>query len=42
MKKWITNSAYGHYLTVAVRTAPKGMAGISLILMDLTMEGVTK
>lgn len=41
MKKWITNGVWADYFTVAVRTGGKGMGGISMILIEKTMPGVT-
>lgn len=42
-KKWITNGIFADYFTVAVRTgSPKdGMKGLSLLLVEKEMEGVT-
>ena len=42
-KKWITNGVFADYFTVAVRTgSPKdGMKGLSLLLVEKEMEGVT-
>ncbi len=40
-KKWITNGVFADYFTVAVRTGGKGMSGISLLLIEKTMPGVT-
>jgi alkylation response protein AidB-like acyl-CoA dehydrogenase len=40
-KKWITNGVWADYFTVAVRTGESGMAGISLLLIERTMPGVT-
>jgi len=40
-KKWITNGVFADYFTVAVRTGEKGMTGISLLLIEKTMKGVT-
>jgi len=42
MKKWITNGMYSDFATVACRTGGEGMFGISLILVELDREGVTK
>eukprot|EP00455_Lapot_gusevi_P041975 TRINITY_DN492_c0_g1_i2.p2 TRINITY_DN492_c0_g1~~TRINITY_DN492_c0_g1_i2.p2 ORF type:complete len:445 (+),score=194.37 TRINITY_DN492_c0_g1_i2:104-1438(+) len=43
IKKWITNGVFADYFTVAVRTGPEdsGMLGISLLLIEKTMKGVT-
>ncbi len=40
-KKWITNGVFADYFTVAVRTGAPGMNGISLLLIERTMPGVT-
>ncbi|KAF4680313.1 hypothetical protein FOZ63_029589 [Perkinsus olseni] len=40
-KKWITNGIWADYFTVAVRTGGPGMDGISLLLIEKTMPGVT-
>eukprot|EP01116_Phalansterium_solitarium_P001628 TRINITY_DN1143_c0_g2_i1.p1 TRINITY_DN1143_c0_g2~~TRINITY_DN1143_c0_g2_i1.p1 ORF type:complete len:536 (+),score=189.85 TRINITY_DN1143_c0_g2_i1:72-1679(+) len=40
-KKWITNAVFADYFTVAVRTGGAGMGGISLLLIERTMPGVT-
>jgi len=40
-KKWITNGVFADYFTVAVRTGGAGMGGISLLLIERTMPGVT-
>lgn len=40
-KKWITNGVYSDYFTVAVRTGGDGMKGISMILIEREMGGVT-
>jgi len=40
-KKWITNGVFADYFTVAVRTGGQGMAGISLLLIERSMPGVT-
>lgn len=40
-KKWITNGVFADYFTVACRTGDKGMGGISLLLVEKTMPGVT-
>ena len=39
-KKWITNSPFADYFTVAVRTGDEGMGGISMLLIERTMPGV--
>ncbi|KAG2199385.1 hypothetical protein INT47_001567 [Mucor saturninus] len=40
-KKWITQGAYADYYTVACRTGGQGMGGVSLLLVERTMPGVT-
>ena len=40
-KKWITNGAWADYFTVAVRTGDAGMGGISLLLIERSMPGVS-
>lgn len=40
-KKWITNGVFADYFTVAVRTGGAGMGGISMLLIEKTMPGVT-
>lgn len=40
-KKWITQGLYADYYTVACRTGGEGMAGVSLLLIERTMPGVT-
>jgi len=40
-KKWITNGVFADFFTVAVRTGGPGMGGISLLLIERTMPGVT-
>jgi len=40
-KKWITNGVFSDFFTVAVRTGGPGMGGISLLLVERTMPGVT-
>ncbi|KAK9472563.1 acyl-CoA dehydrogenase/oxidase [Dipodascopsis tothii] len=40
-KKWITNGIYADYFTVAVRTGGPGMGGVSLLLIEKTMPGVS-
>ncbi|KAI8097531.1 acyl-CoA dehydrogenase/oxidase [Halteromyces radiatus] len=39
-KKWITQGAYADYYVVAARTGGSGMAGISLLLVPRTLQGV--
>lgn len=41
MKKFITNGVYADSFTVAVRTGGKAHAGISMIVIDKTMKGIT-
>eukprot|EP00743_Colponemidia_sp_Colp-15_P000779 GILK01000860.1.p1 GENE.GILK01000860.1~~GILK01000860.1.p1 ORF type:complete len:565 (+),score=65.12 GILK01000860.1:52-1695(+) len=40
-KKWITNGVFAEYFTVAVRTGGEGPHGISLLLIEKDMPGVT-
>jgi alkylation response protein AidB-like acyl-CoA dehydrogenase len=40
-KKWITNGVYADFFTVAVRTGGPGMEGISLLLLEKGMPGIT-
>jgi len=40
-KKWITNGVFADFFTVAVRTGGSGMGGISLLLIERTMPGIT-
>ena len=40
-KKWITNGVFADYFTVAVRTGDAGMGGISMLLIERSMPGVT-
>lgn len=40
-KKWITNGIFADFFTVACRTGGPGMNGISLLLVEKTMPGVT-
>lgn len=40
-KKWITNGVFADYFTVAVRTGGPGMGGISLLLVEKSMPGVS-
>jgi len=40
-KKWITNGVFADFFTVAVRTGKKGAGGLSLLLMERDMPGVT-
>ena len=40
-KKWITNGIWADYFTVAVRTGDEGMGGISLMLLERSMAGIT-
>lgn len=39
--RWITNGVFADYFTVAVRTGGAGMAGISMLLIEKSMPGVT-
>ncbi|KAI9260497.1 acyl-CoA dehydrogenase/oxidase [Phascolomyces articulosus] len=40
-KKWITNGVFANYFTVAVRTGGPGFEGISFILIERSMPGVS-
>lgn len=40
-KKWITNGVYADYFTVACRTGEPGYEGISFLLVERDMPGVT-
>eukprot|EP00386_Alphamonas_edax_P005669 GDKI01018432.1.p1 GENE.GDKI01018432.1~~GDKI01018432.1.p1 ORF type:complete len:665 (+),score=221.15 GDKI01018432.1:116-1996(+) len=40
-KKWITNGIWADFFTVAVRTGGPGMGGISLLVIEKNMPGVT-
>ena len=40
-KKWITNGVWADFFTVAVRTGKPGMGGISMLLIEKTMPGIT-
>jgi len=40
-KKWITNGVFADFFTVACRTGGPGMGGISLLLVEKGMPGVT-
>ena len=40
-KKWITNGIWADFFTVAVRTGGEGMGGISLLLLEKSMPGIT-
>ncbi|CEP09878.1 hypothetical protein [Parasitella parasitica] len=40
-KKWITNGVYADYFCVAVRTGKPGFGGISLLLVEREMPGVS-
>eukprot|EP01090_Pellita_catalonica_P007709 TRINITY_DN18300_c0_g1_i1.p1 TRINITY_DN18300_c0_g1~~TRINITY_DN18300_c0_g1_i1.p1 ORF type:complete len:387 (-),score=69.12 TRINITY_DN18300_c0_g1_i1:17-1177(-) len=41
IKKWITGGLMADYFTVAVRTGGPGMGGLSFLLMEKTMPGIT-
>ncbi|QSZ32395.1 hypothetical protein DSL72_001969 [Monilinia vaccinii-corymbosi] len=41
-KKWITNAIWADYVTAAVRTGGAGAAGISLLIIPLKSEGVSR
>lgn len=40
-KKWITGGVFADFFTVAVRTGGPGMAGVSLLLLERGMPGLT-
>jgi len=40
-KKWITNGIWSDYFTTAVRTGGEGMGGVSLLLIERSMGGVS-
>ena len=40
-KKWITNAIFADYIVVAARTGGPGMWGVSLLLVERNMPGVT-
>lgn len=40
-KKWITNGIWCDYFTTAVRTSDKGMNGLSVLLIERSMGGVS-
>jgi len=40
-KKWITNGIFAKYFTVAARTGAAGMGGITFLLLDKDMPGIT-
>merc|ERR1712157_598750 len=40
-KKWITNGIWADYFTTAVRTGKKGMNGVSVLLIERSMGGVS-
>jgi len=40
-KKWITNGVFADFFTVAVRTGGEGMGGVSLLLLERGMPGIT-
>ena len=41
IKKWITNGVFSDYFTVAVRTGGEGANGISLLLLERSMAGIS-
>lgn len=41
-KKWITNGVFADYFCVAVRTGKPGFGGISFLLVERDMPGVSK
>ncbi|KAG0253043.1 hypothetical protein DFQ27_007711 [Actinomortierella ambigua] len=40
-KKWITNGVFADYFTTAVRTGGEGMGGVSLMVIERSMPGVS-
>jgi len=40
-KKWITGGTYGDFFTTLVRTGDDGFAGLSLLIIEKNMPGVT-
>jgi alkylation response protein AidB-like acyl-CoA dehydrogenase len=40
-KKWITNGVFADFFTVAVRTGGAGMGGLSMMLLERGMPGIT-
>ncbi len=40
-KKWITGCMWADFLTLAVRTGGPGMGGLSLLLLDMKLPGVS-
>eukprot|EP00742_Colponemidia_sp_Colp-10_P000836 GILJ01000906.1.p1 GENE.GILJ01000906.1~~GILJ01000906.1.p1 ORF type:complete len:550 (-),score=77.59 GILJ01000906.1:98-1747(-) len=40
-KKWITNGVFADFFTVAVRTGGPGMGGVSMLVIERSMPGVT-
>ncbi|KAF9959311.1 hypothetical protein BGZ72_009888 [Mortierella alpina] len=40
-KKWITNGTFADFFTVAVRTGDDGMGGVSLLVIERSMPGVS-
>jgi alkylation response protein AidB-like acyl-CoA dehydrogenase len=41
VKKWITGGMMGDYFTTVVRTGGEGMGGISLLLLERSMPGIS-
>lgn len=41
-KKWITNGIWADYCTAAVRTGGPGRGGVSLLVIPLKVQGVTR
>jgi alkylation response protein AidB-like acyl-CoA dehydrogenase len=39
-KKWITSGTFSDFFTVAVRTSPDGMNGLSLLVLEKSMPGI--
>merc|ERR1712137_395621 len=41
IKKWITNGVFADFFTVAVRTGGEGASGVSMLLLERSMPGIT-
>ncbi len=41
-KQWVTNGLFANYCTAVVRTGGAGKAGISLLVIPLDAEGVSR
>jgi alkylation response protein AidB-like acyl-CoA dehydrogenase len=42
MKKWITNGLWAEYCVAAIRTGGPGHDGVSLLIVPLQAQGVTR